>query len=82
MGARERVRDLLGDVQRIVDRETTFTGDALAQTFTIDEWHRVVQPAVGLARGERGNDVRVLRSSRELNLPLEPVGAHRAGDVG
>jgi hypothetical protein len=60
VGARERVGDLGRNAERVFEREPALAHDALPQALTLDKGHRVVQRAVGLARGEQRENVRVL----------------------
>ena len=48
----------------------------------LDEGHDVEQEAVGLARVEERQDVRVLEVGGELDLGQEPLGADHGGELG
>ena len=55
---------------------------SLAQRSSLDERHGEERHAVGLAGRDHGDDVRVLQARDELNLAMEAIEAHAAGDVG
>ncbi len=60
VGARKRVGDLGRDPERVFERQSTLAHNALAQTLTLNKGHSVVQRAIGLARGQQWENVRVL----------------------
>ncbi len=73
--------DLLGDPQRVLDWQNLFAIDPVAKRFALDERHHVVELAVGVARVEQLEDVRVAETRRNLNLATEPIGAERHADI-
>ena len=81
VGVGQRVGDLAGDRQRLVDREPRLAPEPVAERLALDERHDVVEDAVGLARVVDREDVRVGEAGRDLDLADEPLGAERGGDV-
>ena len=65
--------DLAQHADRLADRQLATARQASAQRFAIDERHGEVGKAVGLARGEHRDDVRVLQLGGEADLALEPL---------
>ena len=53
----------------------------LAERLPLDERHDVEEVAVGLARVEQRQDVRVLEVGGELDLGEEPLGADDGGEL-
>ncbi len=82
VGRAERVRHLVGDLQRVVHRQHGLARDAVAQRLARDERHHVVEEAVRLAGIEQAEDVRMVELGGELDLSLEPLGAHRGRQLG
>ena len=78
----ERGGDLAGDPDRVVDRELLLPVEPVAQRLALDERHDVEEEAVGLARVEQREDVRVLEVGGELDLGQEPLGADHGGELG
>ena len=60
VGVPERVGDLAGDPDGVVDRQLRLPVEPVAQRLALDERHDVVEEAVGLARVVQRQDVRVL----------------------
>ena len=78
----ERVGDLARDPHRVVDRELLLAVEPVAERLALDERHDVVEEAVGLARVEQREDVRMLQIGGELDLGEEPLGAEHRGELG
>ena len=70
-----------GDPERGVHRELPLPAEPVAEALALDERHGEPEPAVGLARVEHGEDVRMLQPGGEADLPLEPLGAEAGGQV-
>ena len=54
----------------------------VAERLAVDERHDVVEEAVGLARVEERQDVRMLQVRGGLDLDQEPLGADDGGQFG
>ncbi len=78
----QRARHLVGDPDRVGHRQLLLAGEPVAQRLALDERHDVEQVAVGLARVEQRQDVRVLQVGRELDLGQEPLGADHRRELG
>ncbi|MBX6331397.1 MAG: hypothetical protein IRY91_06100 [Gemmatimonadaceae bacterium] len=78
----QRLRGLVHDLQRLVDRERAVALEARAQRLALDERHGEPEPPRGGAGVVDGEDVRVLQPRGEPDLPLEAGGAERLGDLG
>ncbi len=64
------------------DGELLLAVQPVAQRLALDEGHDVEQVAVGLARVEERQDVRVLEIGGELDLGQEALGADHGGELG
>ena len=73
----ERAGDLARDAQRVGHRQLPLAVEPVAQGLALDERHREPELAVGLARVEHGEDVRMLQPRGEPDLALEALGAQR-----
>ncbi len=82
VGIVERARDLGGDPDRVVDRQLLLPDKPVAQRFAFDERHRIEEKAVGFARVEQRQDVRVLEVGGGSDLAQEPLGADHGGQLG
>ena len=82
VGVVERAGHLGGDPDRVGDGELLLAVEPVAQRLALDERHDVEQVAVGLARVEQRQDVRVLEVGGELDLGQEPLGADHGGELG
>ena len=82
VGVVQRRRDLGRDADGFRNGELLLAIEPLAQGLALDEGHDVEQVAVGLARVEQRQDVRVLQVGRELDLGQEPLGADHGGELG
>ena len=78
---RQRLGDLLRQVERFVDRQLLLAIELVAQRRAFDEGHRVVQLPVRRARVEHAHDVRVLERAADLDLAQEAFGAERGGEL-
>jgi hypothetical protein len=77
----QRTRHLLENGRNVGKRHGSLTVHALAQGFSIDERHRVVQMRSCDARREQGHDVRMLQARGQPDLPLEPLSRQRCGQL-
>ena len=67
---------------RVGDRELPLAVEPVAQRLALDERHHIEQQAVGLARVEQRQDVRVLQVRGDLDLREEALGAEHGGELG
>ena len=67
----ERLGDLLGDRQRLVDRDRAVR-DALRQIVALDEFHHEGVDAPGFFEAVDGRDVRVVQGRERLRFAREP----------
>jgi hypothetical protein len=74
----ERLRDLLRDRQRFVERNGTAC-EALRKILAFDEFHHQGVQARGLLEAVNRGDVRVIQRGEGLGLALEPREAVRIG---
>ena len=63
-------------------RELALSRETVAERLPLHVWHDVVEKAVGLARVEQGQDVRVLQPGRDLDLAGEPLRAQGGRELG
>jgi hypothetical protein len=82
VGIRQGVGHLPNDANRLGHRQLTLALQLGPQGFAGDEGHDVIEEIAGRAGGQQGNDVRVLQSGREPDLPLEPLGVHPCPHLG
>jgi hypothetical protein len=82
VGVVEGVGGLARDPKRVGDRELPLARQALPQGLAVHERHREPELAVGVARVEHGENVRVLEPGREPDLSEEPLGAERPSELG
>ena len=75
---RKRIRDLAQKPHRLRDTNARLTPKTLPQRLSVDEWHRVPEPTVALARVEDRHDVRMLQVRGERDLATE---SNRAVDA-
>jgi hypothetical protein len=66
MGIGERARHLAGKLHGLSDRQSARAGQPPSQRLALDEWHDVVEQAVGVARVDEGEDVRVVEAGGDL----------------
>ena len=77
---RECARDIPEDRHDLGDCDRSI-GKALSQRTPLDERHRVIRQASHLARRQNGDDVGLLQSRGELDLPREPLSAEPLGQL-
>ena len=82
VGVVERGGDLAREPERLLDRKLPLADQPGAERFAGDERHHVVEQAVGLARVEQSQDVRVLQVGGDLDLGQEPLAADHGGELG
>src|SRR5215207_6426850 len=75
----ERRGDLACDADRIGHWEHALAVEPLPERLAVEKWHDVEQPSIDLARVEKGNDVRMRESCRDLDLSQETLGPHGVG---
>jgi len=78
----ERRGHVRGDPDCLVDRELVFAIETVPQRLPVHEWHDVPEEAVRPARVEQGQNVRVLKVGRRLDLGEEALGADRRRELG
>jgi hypothetical protein len=76
VGVRERVHHLTEDPGSIGHRKLPLARELHPERLALDKRHHVVQEVAGGAGRQQRDDVRVLQTRRELNFPLEALGAH------
>ena len=57
VGIVQRIAHLLGDLQRLFDRQAAVSGQPQPQRIALDVGHREVQQIADFVRRENGNDV-------------------------
>ena len=77
----ERPRYVAKNVRRVSDRHRPGTQQAHAQRLALDEGHRIIRQSVSVAGAQDRDDMRMLKSSGELDLPLEALGADAGGEI-
>ena len=82
VGVVERRGHLGGDPHRVGHGELLLPVEPAPERLALDEGHDVEEEAVGLARVEQREDVRVLQVGGELDLGQEPLGADDGGELG
>src|SRR4051812_10111631 len=71
----QRVGDLAGNAERVVDRELLLTLDAVAERFPLFERHDIEEESADDTGIEQRNDVRMLETCRDLDFTQKPMGA-------
>ena len=79
---RQRVGHFAREVHGVVDGEHRLAFEAVAQCFSLDVRHDVVQQAVRVAGVEERQDMRMLQRRGELDLTQEPLGPEHGGQLG
>ena len=79
---RERLGNLVGDLQRIVHRQLRLAIQPVAEGFAFDEWHDVIERPTGVTRVVDRQDVGMLQARREFDLAQKPFAPQRDGDFG
>jgi hypothetical protein len=82
VGVVQGVGHLGGDPDGVGHRQLLLPIEALPERLALDERHHVEQEAVGLARVEQGQDVRVLQVGGELDLGQEALGPDHGCELG
>ena len=82
VGVGERVAHVSQDPHRLTHRQGALVRDAGAERLARDVGHHVVQQVALGSRGEQRDDVGMLQLGGELDLALEPLGAHARGQLG
>ena len=78
---RERVRDLPGEPQGLVDGERLLAPEQRAQRVPLHVRHHAVDVAGRLPRVVEGEDVRVLQRGRDADLAQEAVGGESGDQI-
>jgi hypothetical protein len=81
VGVGQCARDLARDRQRVVQRQLRFPLEALAQRFSFDVRHDVIQQVARGAGVVQGQDVGVVELGGDLDLAEEPFRAQSRGDL-
>ena len=76
------VGDIAGDADGLVHTELRLAVELVADRLALDVRHYIVEEAVGGARVEEGEDVRVLKACRGLDLLDKALGAEDGGELG
>ena len=74
----QRLRDLLGDRQRLIQRDRTLR-DPVCQRRTLYQLQHQRPRPLGLLNAVDGGDVGVVEAGEDLRLPCEPGEAVRIG---
>ena len=82
VGVVERARDLLRDGERLLEAELLLAIELVAERLAADEGQHVEEEAVGLARVDQREDVRVVEPGGDLDLGEEPLGAEDGAELG
>ena len=79
---RQRVRDLAGDRDRVLDRQLRLALQSSAERLALHERHHVVKEAVRVAGVEHRQDVRMTQARGDLDLALEALAIHGRRQLG
>ena len=74
---RQRIRNLTGDRDRVVDRELALALQPTAQRLALDEGHHIIQQPMRVAGVEHRQDVRMIQPRGNLDLALEAIAVDR-----
>ncbi len=74
----ERLRDLLRDRQRFVDRDRP-ARDSLREVFALDQFHHESVGSVGLFQTVNGRNVLMVQGGEDFRFPLESGHSFRVG---
>ena len=74
---RQRIRNLTGDRDRVVDRELALALQPTAQRLALDEGHHIVEQTMRVAGVEHRQDVRMIQPRGNLDLALEAIAVDR-----
>ena len=73
VGVLQRLGDLAGELDGILERELALPVEPGTQRLALDERHDVIEESPGLARVVQRKNVGVLEIGGELDLAEEPV---------
>jgi hypothetical protein len=76
------ISDIEGDLDRLRDREASFTLESMPQRFTIDHRHRIERSAIPHTGIEKRDDVRMLESRQYPDFLDESLRRDGIGDFG
>src|SRR3989449_1027786 len=79
VGVAERVGDVAGDPERLVEREPALAPQAMAQRLSLEVRHDVVEQPRRLARREDWHDVRVAELRGKVDFADEPLAPQAGG---
>ena len=82
VGVVERRGGLGGDAHRVGHGQLLLAADPVADGLALDERHDVIEEAVGVARVDESQDVRVLQVGGGLDLGQEAFGADDGAEFG
>ena len=82
VGEVEGERDFAGKPHGVGDGELPFAAEPVAQALALDVGHRKPEPACGLAGVVDGENVGVLETGGEPDLPKKALGAEGGGQLG
>ena len=77
----ERLGDLAGEPERVVQRQLALTLEPMTQRLALDVGHDVVKEPTGLTGVEQGQDVGMLQAGGELDLAQESFGAEHSAEL-
>ena len=81
MGVVERVGHFSRNLERVFQSQPAISIEPLSEGPSIHEGHHVVEKPVGFTGVEKRQNVGVGQLGRDLDLPQEPLGAERGGEV-
>jgi hypothetical protein len=79
---RQRLGDLAQEPYRVGHRQFARACEAVAERLPLHVGHHVIEEAVGVARVEQAEDVRMLQPRRHGDLPSETLGTEGRGQLG
>ncbi len=82
VGIVERTRHFLREPKRVVDRELLIAREAVPERLARDVGHDVVKEAIGGARIDQAEDVRMLEPGGDLDLGEEAIAANHGAQLG
>ncbi len=81
VGVIEGTRYIGGDLEGVLQRKLSLTGQPAAEAFALDQRHGVEQVLALTAGIQERDDVGVGKRSRDRDLALKPIGAEQGGYI-
>jgi hypothetical protein len=78
----QSVRDLAGDLKRVIQGQPLLVVQAVTERLACDIRHHVIQEARRFAGVVKRQDVGMREACRNLDFPQKPVAAEQSGKVG